>query len=257
MPWDVRVSPSGEEPLCKALGAMLASAALPTRGIAIEATVHLPSGAGLGSSAALAAAVLRAIDSLQGVTRGDDDAHEATLAWERVFHGNPSGVDNAMALAGGVATFVRGEALLRIAPSAPVHLVIGDTGMPCSTKSTVEEVARQHARHPERTEKSFDAIATLVRNGRIAVETGDHRALGQLFDMNQHLLAGLMVSTSELEGLCRVARDAGALGAKLTGGGGGGCMIALASDADAAAKIASALSAESGRPAIATRLGAG
>jgi mevalonate kinase len=121
--------------------------------------------------------------------------------------------------------------------------VIGESGESASTKEMVDEVARQRARNPERAERTFDAIGTLVTNGRLAVEAGDLRALGQLFDLNQQLLAGLMLSTRTLEEMCGAAREAGALGAKLTGGGGGGCMIALASSDEEASKVAAAIEA--------------
>ena len=73
----------------------------------------------------------------------------------------------------------------------------------------------------------FDGIAALVRNARLAVEAGDAAALGRCFDLAQMLLAGLMVSCEEVETMCRLAREAGALGAKLTGAGGGGCVVAI------------------------------
>ena len=107
----------------------------------------------------------------------------------------------------------------------------------------MEEVARQRSRDPARFEKTLAGIEALVNNGRLAAEAGDVRALGQLFDLNQLLLASWMVSTPALEDMCAAARAAGALGAKLTGGGGGGCMIALAKNDEAAAPIAEALTA--------------
>jgi len=99
----------------------------------------------------------------------------------------------------------------------------------------VEAVARMHARQPSVTQKTFDAIRAVVQNARLAVEAGDLAALGKLLDLNQMLLAGLLVSTQEIEAMCEMARGEGALGAKLTGAGGGGCVVALAetrADAD-------------------------
>ena len=75
--------------------------------------------------------------------------------------------------------------------------------------------------------RSFDAIDSLVQNARLALEAGDHVGLGKLMDLNQVLLSGLMVSTEEIETLCSLARASGALGVKLTGSGGGGCVVAL------------------------------
>jgi mevalonate kinase len=106
-------------------------------------------------------------------------------------------------------------------------------------------------------EKQFDAIASIVRNARLAIEAGDDRALGQLFDMNQSLLAGMLISTGTLEEMIGAARAAGALGAKLTGGGGGGCMIALAADRDAAEKVKDAIEAGGKRAFVAVVGGEG
>jgi len=250
-PWDVDVARADALPLARAFDALLT--AMEIDDVQIEATVSLPGGAGLGSSAAIGVAVLRAIDALCGRSRDQSSAEELALIWERVFHGNPSGVDTAMALAGGVAVYLRnpppGQERLRVVrPKAPFRLVIGESGEGASTKEMVDEVARQLARAPERTQKTFDAIEALVKNAELALIAGDLRAVGQLLDMNQYLLSSLMVSTSLLEEMCAAARDAGALGAKLTGGGGGGCMIALVDSDERASAVEEAIQAL-GRPA--------
>lgn len=189
---------------------------------ALELEVHLPGGGGLGSSAAMGVACARAL----GVT--DTEAVlAAALAWEKVFHGNPSGVDHTLAALGGVGTFVRGEGFTRIVPRAPLRLCIADTGERGSTKEMVAGVARLRERRPEVVKGALEGIHSLVRNAALALPAGDLVALGQLLDLNQLLLASLFVSTERIETLCRVAREAGALGAKLTGAGGGGCILAL------------------------------
>jgi mevalonate kinase len=91
----------------------------------------------------------------------------------------------------------------------------------------VDSVAKLKARSEEMVTRSFEAINSLVQNARLALEAGDHVGLGKLMDLNQVLLSGLMLSTEEIETMCRVARETGALGAKLTGSGGGGCVVAL------------------------------
>lgn len=242
VPWDVTVRPDGERSLAQAFGVLLREVGI-DRAVAVEGKVELPGGSGLGSSAALGVAVLRALDDLRGVARDEASMLACSLAWERVFHGNPSGVDNAMAIAGGLAWYVRGEPIAKVRARRALRLVVGDSGEPCSTRITVGEVARQHEKNRERMEKQFDAIAAIVRNGRLAIEAGDGRALGQLFDMNQSLLAGMLISTGTLEEMIGAARAAGALGAKLTGGGGGGCMIALADGAESAERVRAAIEA--------------
>lgn len=239
-PWGVELRPTDDVPLARALGVLLEQAGV-AGAFTIDATVELPSGAGLGSSAALGVAVLRALDRARGVTRDADSELAISMAWERVFHGNPSGIDNAMAIAGGLAWYVRDEPLIRVHAKSPIHLVVGDSAEACSTKTTVESIARQREQNPDKINRTLEAIAAIVRNGRLALESGDQVALGQLFDMNQSLLASMLISTSTLEEMIAIAREAGALGAKLTGGGGGGCMIALANDADGAERIREAL----------------
>jgi mevalonate kinase len=172
---------------------------------------------------------------------GPDALLAASLAWECVFHGNPSGIDSAMAIRGGLALYRRGESLAAIRARRPLCLVVANSGEHGSTKDMVASVARQHTRDPIKTEQTFDAIEALVVNAKSALEDGDHASLGQLMDMNQALLNTLVLSTSKLEEICKIARAAGALGAKLTGGGGGGCAIALAHDGARALPIVRAL----------------
>lgn len=207
----------------------------------IDAVMEIPGGAGLGGSAALSVAVIRALDAALALAHDDEAIIAASHAWECVFHGNPSGVDSAMATRGGLALYRKGEALLPLRLGRALVLVVGYSGEHGSTKETVASVARQHASDPEATQQVFDAIAALVADAKSALEDGDHARLGQLFDANQKLLDALRLSTTKLNAMCALAREAGALGAKLTGGGGGGSMIALAREATAAVPIVTAL----------------
>jgi mevalonate kinase len=190
---------------------------------AVEVEASLPPGGGLGCSAAIGVAIARAL--APHATSDTIQAHAG--AWEQVFHGNPSGVDAAVAARGGCVLFRRGEALEPVRVRGPLQLCIGNTGTASSTKSMVEGVARLRARRQDIVDKSFEAVRTLVHNARLAIEAGDRTALGRLMDLNQMLLGGLFVSTPEIERMCDLARGAGALGAKLTGAGGGGCVVAL------------------------------
>jgi mevalonate kinase len=191
--------------------------------LAVEVEADLPPGAGLGCSAAMGVAIARAIDQLAG----DDMVQMRAMAWERVFHGNPSGVDAAVAARGGCIFFRRGEPLEPVRVGSSLHLCIGSTGTASSTRSMVDAVARLRSRRPEVVETSFEAVRSLVHNARAALGAGDRFALGRLMDLNQTLLGALFVSTPDIERLCAVARSAGALGAKLTGAGGGGSVVAL------------------------------
>jgi len=228
-PWGMAIGPDpdGHKPLERAFAAALAL--YPTRPkLEVSAAVELPAGAGLGCSAAIGVAVLDAIDQALGIERSRTDLAESALAWEKVFHGNPSGIDNAMSAVGGVALYRRGDPLQPLRSNKPLYLVVGYSGESSSTKEMVASVARQLENDPGRVHKAFEAIEVLVRNAKLAIEAGDHVALGQLLDLNHAILSSLMLCTSKLEEMCQAARRAGALGAKITGAGGGGCMFALA-----------------------------
>jgi mevalonate kinase len=249
--WGVEVEASDTDfDLAKALAAVLAASG--RKGpVAIEAEVDLPPGGGLGCSAALGVAIARAIDPRVHL----DEIAERVMAWERVFHGNPSGIDAACAARGGCITFTKGEGIDPVRVGAPLTVCVGNSGTPSSTKTMVEAVGRLRARRPEVVEKTFDGVRALVRNARLAIVAGDLVGLGRLMDLNQMLLAGLFVSTQEIERMCALARDAGALGAKLTGAGGGGCVVALVGDDDAAASVLRAWSG-AGFSGLATRVAA-
>jgi len=155
---------------------------------------------------------------------------EGASAWERVFHGNPSGVDAAAAYAGGCIWFTKGAGPEPLFVAVPLKLVVCLAGPPASTKQMVEDVKRLGERRPDLLGKSLAGIESLVKNARLCIEAGDTAGLGQLMNYNQMLLSGLFLSTDEIERACAVAREAGALGAKLTGAGGGGAVIALCQD---------------------------
>ena len=202
-------------------------------GVAVVAEADLPPGGGLGCSAALGVAVARALEPRASA----DEIASRVMAWERVFHGNPSGIDAAVSASGGCVYFRRGKPMERVSLKAPLVLAIGNTGIASSTKTMVDVVARQYEQKRETTERAFEGIRVLTENTRHAITAGDHAALGKLLDLNQMLLAGLFVSSEDIERMCGTARDNGALGAKLTGAGGGGSVVALASSAENAARI--------------------
>jgi mevalonate kinase len=219
-----KVTPGDGSDLGKAFGELLAE--LGNVRCEVELEVDLPVGAGLGSSAAMAVATARAVIGIEG---GSDDERvlRAATAWERVFHGNPSGIDTAAAALSGCLWFTKSEGATPIALGAPLCLAIAIAAPPASTKLMVESVARLKERRPSVVEKALEGIRSLVRNARLALEAGDVPGLGGLLDLNHMILAGLHLSTEELEHARQIARDAGALGAKLTGAGGGGSVVAL------------------------------
>lgn len=250
-PWGCEVSPDQDDELARAFAALLAAQPGDVDPVRIDVEVDVPAGAGLGCSAALGVAVVRALAQAAGDAPSDEEVADRALAWERVFHGNPSGVDNAMAAHGGIACFRKGQPLEPVRPRRPLRLVVGESGESASTRVMVEGVARQYERERVRTEKTLDAITALVQNAKLAIEDGEVRALGQLMDMNQLLLGSLMLSTPTLEEMCAAAREAGATGAKLTGSGGGGCMIAVVADEATGERVRDAIEATGHRAFVA------
>ena len=232
-----------EHDLARAFRALLRAARddIPSLGAqAVEVEADLPPGGGLGCSAAMGVAIARALDP-----RAPDEALQSrAMAWERVFHGNPSGVDAAVSARGGCLFFRKGEALEPVRARGALHLCVGHCGVASSTRTMVDAVASLRARRPEIVAKTFEGIRALVSNARLAIEAGDRFALGRLMDLNQMLLSGLYVSTPEIEQMCALARAAGALGAKLTGAGGGGSVVALVPTATVADAVLAAWKSE-------------
>jgi mevalonate kinase len=200
--------------------------------VVVRVQSELPPGRGFGSSAALAVAVLRALAAHAGRTLLRAEELELGRQLEAVFHGTPSGIDPAAAALGGCFHFVRGEpptvTPLRLARPLPLVIAFDD-----SERNTGEVVAGLRARRDaaaERYDALFDAVAAVVEDGVAAASSGNLPELGRAFDRNQALLETLGVSSTDTDRAVRAARRAGALGAKLTGGGAGGAVIALAPD---------------------------
>ncbi len=215
----------------EAFAALVAKLGTPAHRVDVD--VDLPTGVGLGASAAIGVGIARAlIESTATDPAPSTDVQRRVLdaadAWERVFHGNPSGVDAACSAAGGCITFTKGEAPVRVPLPSPLVLAVAVAGPPSSTKEMVESVARFRQRDAQRFDENLAAIRSLVANAIHAASDGNWKALGTLLDYNHMLLAAWFLSTPEIESCCRLARSAGAYGAKLTGAGGGGCVIALA-----------------------------
>jgi mevalonate kinase len=204
----------------------------------IEVDVNVPLGSGLGGSAAIGVAVTRALLSGAGVAESRELVLSGAAAWEQVFHGNASGVDAAAAYAGGCIWFTKEHGLEPLFVAVPLRLAICLAGPPASTKQMVDSVRVLGERRPDLLGKSLAGIESLVKNAKLCIEAGDVHGLGQLMNYNQMLLSGLFLSTSEIERACAVAREAGALGAKLTGAGGGGAVIALCEVSSAPVEVA-------------------
>jgi len=208
-----------------AYAALLESLAAPP--MAARARLQIPAGSGLGASAALGVALARAVLAARDEADEPSRVLAAAAAWEGIYHGNPSGVDAAAAAHDGCIWFEKGQGSEPIALREDLVLAVGIAGPPASTKLMVEGVARLRQRRPAVVEKALEGIRALVKNAKLCLEAGDITGLGSLMNYNQMLLSGLFVSTEGIERCCALARDAGALGVKLTGAGGGGAVVAL------------------------------
>lgn len=222
---------SAAEPLpARAFRALMKEIAAPP--LLARATLEIPAGAGLGASAALGVALARAALALCEGTASlaESSVARAALAWENVFHGNASGIDTAAAQRGGCLWFTRAEGASPLGVGCALHVIVAVVEPGASTRRMVEGVAERRRLDRQGTDLAMDAVAVLVERARQAIAQGERAELGRLMTQNHELLARLGVSTPGLDAACQWARDAGALGAKLTGAGGGGCVIALVDD---------------------------
>jgi len=227
----------------KAAGTILDELGIANRGIRIEVFPDVPRGMGLGGSAALAVAIVRALNLHFRLGLNDEEVNNLAFKSEEVAHGQPSGIDNTLATYGKPLVYRRGNPplveLLNI--PQPLSLVVGMTHTQGLTAKTVGTVRAAHERLPKVYDKMFDDIDSLALQAVSAIQENRLADLGELMNINQGLLNALQVSTPELEKLIEVARDAGALGAKLTGGGGGGAMLALCANDAVSGDVKSAL----------------
>jgi mevalonate kinase len=203
----------------------------PTVGWRLRGECHIPLGSGLGSSAAIAAASARAVCAGLGLVRSEQELFEAVQASEKVFHGNPSGIDAAVALQGGVLRFSRDRGATPLALSLP-RLVVVHSGEPKDTKVAVERFSQKLRDGGDEARQRIVRIGQLVELGISALARESLLELGQAMNENQEHLSWFEVSTSNLERICRIARGSGAHGAKLTGAGCGGVAIVLTNPGD-------------------------
>ena len=224
-----QVKPGVTQGVNGAVNTMLQSLDLTGVSMTIELMPHLPRGMGLGGSAALAVALVRALSHEFGLDLDDASVNRLAFESEKMAHGTPSGIDNTVATYGKPLVFRKDDdpSFRGLSLPQPVPLVLGLTGRESLTARTVARVRAVRQEHPARIEAIFDQMAQLADAGVEALEAARFDELGHLMDVCQGYLNALQVSSPELEELIHIARRNGALGAKLTGGGGGGSMIAL------------------------------
>ena len=223
----------------------------PACAVYLQSTI--PVAAGLGSGAAVSVAILRALSAFLGKPLSDEQVNALAFEAEKAYHGTPSGIDNTVVTYARPVYFVKGQAIKTFRVGAPFTIVIGDTGVSAPTKESVQVLRKLHDADASRWEKVFDKVGEIVWDARQAIERGDTAELGRHMDANQALLQEMSVSSPELDLLMETARKFGALGAKLSGGGRGGNMIALVLKEKAPA-VAEALLTAGAKRAIVTTI---
>jgi len=226
-------------------------AAPPQARLTIRSTIPIASG--MGSGAAVATAMVRALSRYFGVTLSPADVSALVYRGEELWHGTPSGIDNTVIAYGRPVWFQKGEPPRPFHTAVPFTLVVADSGVPGATKEAVAGVRRRWQQDRPQYENYFSAVGTISRAIYRRLTAGTLTGVGPLLDENQALLAAMGVSHPVLKRLITAARAAGALGAKLCGGGLGGNCLALVEPARAA-QVAAAMRQAGARRTIITRI---
>ena len=192
----------------------------------VEISSTIPIAAGMGSSAAVSVAIIRGLSSFFNSPLSPEAISEIAYKVEIIHHGTPSGIDNTVIAYEKPVYFRRNDPIECLDIEQPTSWVIADTGESTPTRETVANVSELLSHDPETYRSIFEDIGAVSKKARRALIDGDAPALGQLMDLNQGLLEKLSVSSQRLDILISAARSAGAFGAKLSGGGRGGNMIA-------------------------------
>jgi mevalonate kinase len=209
---------------------------------------EIPVASGLGSGAAVSTAVVRVLALSAGRELSPAEVSGVVFEAERIYHGTPSGVDNTVIAYERPVFFRRGQDPVTLAVGAPMQFLIADSGVRSETRGAVGGVRERRQAAPDRYDGYFRQIGELAEKGREYLEAGDRESLGDAMNRCHDLLRSIGVSTPGLDRLVKAARDAGALGAKLTGAGLGGNAAVLI-DPEQRAAVESAL-LESGAAAV-------
>jgi len=221
-------------------------------GLNIEINSTVPVAAGLGSSAAVIVAATAATGFLLKAKISKEEVFRIACETEKVIHGTTSGVDPAISTFGGALLFQMDTGFKPLEIKGEIPLVVGDTGVQRSTRVQVEKVRSMMENYPSVFEPMQRAAREIVLKAIDIFKQNDLVTLGELMNINHALLYALGVSDESLEWLINASRKAGALGAKLTGAGGGGCMVALAKN-ERTEPVMDAILRAGGRPFIARK----
>jgi mevalonate kinase len=220
---------------------------------------ELPTFSGIGASAASSVAIARAISEEFEMKLSNEKINEIAYEAERAYAGTPSGIDNTAATYGGLLWFKKNltggpNNIERLKIKKPIEIVMGNTGIVANTEAMVAGVAKRKSKYPEKYNKLFKQAEGLVYYAKKTLEKFDLKKIGKLMNENHRLLQAIEVSSKELNHLVEIALDQGAYGAKLTGGGGGGCMVALTPGKSLQENVAKAIERE-GFKVLRTKIG--
>ena len=232
---------------------------LSDKAIKITLGGELTCASGVGASAASCVALARALNDEYNLGWDNKQINDAAYEGEKGYHGTPSGIDNTASTFGGLVYFVRNleggpNTIETIKLKEPMEMVIASSGMTANTSVVVADVRAKKEKDPEWFEGVVNEYKTLISEGRKALEQGDSRRVGELMNMNHELLQEITVSNEVLDKMVQIARDAGALGAKVTGTGRGGNINVLTPGADLQDKVYNALK-DAGYAAWKTKIG--
>jgi len=227
--WGVKRDIDGSDGIDGAVALILGELGIGSRHFSICIDTALPRAMGLGSSAAIAVAITRALGEAAGIPLADSRINEIAFACEKLAHGTPSGVDNTISTYAEPVLFRNdGELSFELIHlSEPPPIVISSGHLAGLTSEQVAGVRARRQQTPARYDALFDQIDELSVCGAAMLREGDYSGLGALMNIGHGLLNALQVSTPEIEYMVTLARQAGAAGAKLTGGGGGGSIVAM------------------------------
>jgi mevalonate kinase len=197
----------------------------------LRVTSSIPIASGMGSGAAVSVAIARALSQHLEVPLPPDQLSSLAFAIERIHHGTPSGIDNTVIAFGLPVYFRLGAPPVPFAITGRMHLVLGDTGVASPTAVAVGMVRERWRADPTAYERHFDALGQSADQARGLLETGHIAEIGPLMDASHAVLKEIGVSSPGLDDLVQTAREAGAWGAKLSGAGRGGTMLALVPEA--------------------------
>ncbi len=197
------------------------------KALRVEIESNIPRAAGLGSSAAGSVALVAAASSALGHHLKADEIVKLAMVSERIIHGNPSGIDPTITAHGGVILFKKGIQHRSVEIQVPTELVVAFSGVSRATSRMIRRFSEARRSHPSTFSSLVRSSSTFAETAASALAGGDLTTLAAILNFNHSVLSFLGVSSGVLDRLVESALDAGCLGAKLTGGGGGGCIVAL------------------------------